>query len=853
MNNTLAPQWILGIGSSRSFACRFARSFPGKSPGKILRTPGLLVLGLTVAIILGAWIPNGFNLGINHVQGQGVLMDESGAGGRFSLPRHRPIPPPRVPQPTVSYAIKELTVDASINSQVAVTQVSQVFLNTGSTQMEARFVFPLPYEGAVDQMTFMVDGKEYEAKLLKADEARRIYQGYVQRNQDPALLQWMGTGMFQTSVFPIPAGASRTVTLRYSQLLRRDGSLTDYLFPLSTARYTSTPIEKLSFRVAISDQAEIKNVYSPTHTVDIKRDDAKNLVVTSQETGVIPSQDFRLVYDTAAGPLTATLLSAWPEDDDQGYFILLASPALDVAQVPLQQKTVLFVVDQSGSMSGQKMEQARSAAKFVLQNLRPDDMFNIISYHGTVNTMAPEMLRFNDESRSQAMGFINGIHAGGMTNIDDALKKALSQLKDPAAPSYVVFLTDGMPTVGEKNEMKIAANCRQYNTARARIISFGVGFDVNSRLLDRISRDNRGQTEYVLPNEDLETAVARLYAKIAAPVMTQMVVQYEIPGIKSEEGPLTNRIYPQETSELYAGSQLVLVGRYRHSGNAKIKITGRVGEQMQEFDFDVEFAKRGETQKYPFVGKLWAMRRIGELIDQIDLDGKHDELVNELVQLSLKHGIVTPYTAYLADENSAPRQLADVQGQRQMAGQNLLSLAEADGADAFYSRSFKQQNKAADNLQGLQARNSGGFGMGGGLGGMSGMGAAGGRAGRSGQPARTNIAGAAGGGANLPGAGGAAGAAGPGQEGQTPIVADSGMRQVGQWTLYKRGAMLIADNAVDVDLEKQQDQVTTIKRFSDEWFALAAANSESENLVLAEQNPDEELVVRLRGQIYRIL
>ncbi|MDP1563876.1 MAG: VIT domain-containing protein [Pirellulaceae bacterium] len=780
------------------------------------------VIGLAFVGSVGSSVP--------LAVGQGVLIDETGGtDGRFPLPRPRPTRPT---PPQASYAITELSVNASINNQIAATQVTQVFKNTGSTQLEARFVFPLPYEGAVDQMTFLVDGKEYEAKLLPADEARRIYQGYLQRNQDPALLQWVGTGMFQTSVFPIPVGASRTVTLRYSQLLRRDGTLTDYLFPLSTARYTSTPIEKLSFRVSIADRDEIKNVYSPTHQVEVKRDDAKNVTLTSIQSNALPTTDFRVVYDSAAGAITANLMSAWPADEDQGYFVLLASPAFDVATVPPQQKMVLFVVDQSGSMSGDKISQARDAAKFVLQNLRPDDMFNIVSYHGSVNVMSPEMLRFGDETRSQALGFINSINAGGMTNIDEAMKRALTQMTDTSLPSYVVFLSDGMPTAGEQNEMKIAANCRQWNAARARIISFGVGFDVNSRLLDRISRDNRGQTEYVLPNENLEASVARLYSKIAAPMITNMTINYEMNGLKVEDGPAVNRLYPQDHSELYAGSQLVLVGRYRQGGPTKIKIKGTVGDQVQEFVFDLELAQRGETQKYPFVSKLWAMRRIGELIDQIDLEGKHDELVKELVQLSLKHGIITPYTAYLADENSF--QLADVNRQRAATTASLDQLDAVSGAGGFSGRSFKQSNKLAENLQGLEIRNSA-QGFGGGGGGVRGGGGLGGlgSSGRSGQPGTVAPA--------APGIGGS-GPAGP-----------TGLRQAGQWTFYKRGRLLIAENAVDVDLDKNPEQIKVIKRFSDDWFALAAANTEAENLILAEQGEDEELVVRLRNTVYRIL
>lgn len=778
--------------------------------------------------------------GTSFSHGQGVLIDEAPrAGEHWQLPRPRP---DRPSPPISSYTISELSVQASVKNQLAETQVIQTFRNTGSTQIEARFVFPLPYEGAIDQMTFLVDGKEFEAKLLPADEARRIYQGYLQRNQDPALVQWLGTGMFQTSVFPIPVGASRTVTLRYSQLLRRDGNLTDYLFPLSTARYTSLPIEKLSIRVALAESEEIKNVYSPTHELEIKRDDARNVVVTGQWTNMVPNTDLRLVYDVAAGPLTASVLSTWPQDEEQGYFVLLARPTFDLQAVPPQQKNVVFVVDQSGSMSGEKMQQAREAAKFVLQNLRPGDHFNIISYHSTIQMLSPEPLVFNDQSRSQAMGFVNSIYPGGMTNIDEALAKAFATLPDNALPSYLVFLTDGLPTVGEKNEMKIAATCRRLNQSKARMISFGVGFDVNSRLLDRLSRDHRGQSEYVLPNEDLEAAVARLYSKISTPVVTNMVIEFNGERHEVEQGPLVDRVYPRDHSELYAGNQLVLIGRYRQGGQVNVKVKGRVGEEDQEFDFDRKLSTRGENSQFPLVSKLWAMRRIGELIDEIDLEGKNSELVNELTALSLQHGIVTPFTAYLADENSVP--LADLGGQRGLTAQGLQSLSEVSGEAGVTGRSFKQSNKLAENLMGLEQRNSAQSLRlpGNASGGMSASGQS--------RPARMGRLGT--GNQEAPAVNVGPGAP-PGKDGQSAGPASlSGLRIVGSWTLYKRGNVLIADNAVDVNLEKPDAQIQTIKRFSPEWQALLSENSQVENLLLAEQQPDEELVVRLRNVVYRI-
>ncbi len=210
-------------------------------------------------------------LACSQVFGQGVLIV---VDPPYPVPLPRPypwwIPPPRPPRPPVpppeppaSYKIKELSLQARIVDQVARVQVSQSFVNTGSRQMEVSFVFPLPYDGAVDQLTFMVDGKEIPAKLLRAAEARSIYEGYVRRNQDPALLEWIGTGMFKTSVFPVPPGAERKVNLRYNQLLRKDRHVTDFLFPLSTAKYTSAPVERVLLEASIESAIAIKSVYSP--------------------------------------------------------------------------------------------------------------------------------------------------------------------------------------------------------------------------------------------------------------------------------------------------------------------------------------------------------------------------------------------------------------------------------------------------------------------------------------------------------------------------------------------------------------------------------------------------------------
>src|SRR5262245_21665078 len=495
------------------------------------------------------------------VFGQGVLIV---IDPPHPVPLPRPIPRPRpAPPPPMSYKIKELDYHAKVVDQVAQVQVTQSFVNTGSAQMEVAFVFPIPYDGAIDRMTFMVDGKEYDAKLLQKDDARRIYEGYVRRNQDPALLEWVGYGMFQTSVFPVPPGAERKVTLKFSQLLRKDQKLTDLMIPLSTAKYTSSPIEKLAIAASIESTHEIKSVYSPTHAVNVQRPDNKHAVVKFEATNTVPTTDFRLLYDVHDGSLGASVISYRPDTSDEGYFLLLASPEIkDSDYRPA--KTVIFVVDRSGSMSGKKIEQAKESLKFVLNNLRQGDTFNIVAYDSNVESFRPELQKYDEETRKAALGFVDGIYAGGSTNIDGALTTALAMIKDDSRPNFVFFLTDGLPTAGETNEAKIAAKTLQNNLVRARLINLGVGYDVNSRLLDRLARDNFGQSGYVRPDENIEAHVSRLYNKMSAPVMTNVTVKVDIEG-GSDSGSIS-RVYPKAVHDLFAGEQLVMVGRYKKYG-----------------------------------------------------------------------------------------------------------------------------------------------------------------------------------------------------------------------------------------------------------------------------------------------
>ena len=755
------------------------------------------------------------------LQAQGVLVVID-ARESVRLPRPVIIHPPTRPAPElppVSYKIKEVAVQAKITDQVARVQVSQSFVNTGSRQMEVSFCFPLPYDGAIDQLTLLVDGKEFPAKLLDAKEARRQYEAIVRKNQDPALLEWVGTGMFQTSVFPVPPGAERKVSLRYNQLLRKNHELTDFIFPLSTAKYTSHPLESVEVRLSIESAIEIKNIYSPTHTVEVKRLDEHHANVTFTAKNHIPTTDFRLFFDVAPGKVGTSVVSYRPTEGEDGFFLMLASPQIKAPDAERPKKTVMFVLDRSGSMSGKKIEQAKNAVKFVLNNLREGDLFNIVAYDTTVDSFRPELEKYTQESRSQALGFVEGLYAGGGTNIEGALKVALGHLKDSSRPNYVVFLTDGLPTVGETNESKIVATAKAGNQVRARIISFGVGYDVNSRLLDRITVANHGQSEYVRPDEDIEAHVSKLYGRISSPVMTDVSVKFDYDILATAEGDPINRLFPKENHDLFAGEQMVLVGLYRKPGKVKITISGSVGGGQQKLDFAADLTSKSNDESYAFVEKLWAMRRIGDIIDELDLKGQNEELVKELVGLSTKHGILTPYTSFLADESTDIRRLAE---NAVRARSNLDALSESSGVSGFAQRAEKARLKDATRAAPAAAEP-----------------AAGSSISRRGTTA---------GGAEGFGLGGLGAANNVVRDAKTDRqMAVSGLQNVGNKAFYCRAADKVwVDSTVSEEMEKK---AISVQQFSDEYFQLAEKHGKklSQYLVF-----DEPALVNLEGQCYRI-
>jgi Ca-activated chloride channel family protein len=748
-----------------------------------------------------------------------------------------------------TFEVREVTVDARVRDQVAEVQVSQTFHNPGSFQIESEYLFPMPEEGAIQNFVLLVDGREMPGRILPKDEARRIYEEIVRTKRDPALLEYMGRGLFKTSVFPIPPGADRKVTMRYTQLCKRERDLVEFAYPLSTQKFTAKPIQRLTLSLRLESRDPIKSIYSPTYDARVERTSDHDARVSLERHDVVPTNDFRVVYTLSEGSVGATVLSYRPTESEDGYFLLLASPQVKAADVKPQPKTVIFVLDRSGSMSGKKIEQARNALKFVLNNLREDDTFNIIAYDDRVDAYKPELQRYSAQSRSEAERFVDNIREGGSTNIDSALTTALGMIQDDSRPSYVLFLTDGLPTAGETSELAISEHARNANKRRARVFSFGVGFDVNARLLDRISGGNSGTSEYVKPDEDIEAHVSRFYSKLTSPALANIRIELS--------GTDVNRTYPRDIPDLFEGGQLVWVGRYRQSGRTTLRVTGKVGAESRNFEFPAELAGPSSGRSYDFVERIWAIRRVGFIIDQIDLSGRNKELIDELVALSTRYGILTPYTTFLADEGV---QLHAFHENAMRAGQSLEGLKRSTGAAGVGQRLNKQAYAAVMNVPAESAPADAAANAAPGGAPAAGPGDRATYATRVRRSPSTNAPLSPG--AGFGGAGAVRGAnpgAAPGgskpdlslpfgqvvaKDAEGRDVAVETVRRIGSKTFYFKNQRWV-DSTVKPD---EDARAVVVKQFSDEFFKIAESQKTEFNQYLTFREP---VTVKLDGKVYR--
>lgn len=574
------------------------------------------------------------------------------AQGLYLGPAPQPSPPPDVVRPQVPpgaaparIRMTSLSLRVDVHDGVASTRLHQVFRNEGGRVGEGTWILPLAPGTAADDFTMTVNGKEVAAEVLDREKARRIYESIVRRQRDPGLLEYLGHDCLRARIFPVPPGGEVAVRVRFRQVLPAAAGIHEWRFPLRAARVGLRGAERVSLDFRIRSRKAIGTVYSPVPGVDVvRRGDHEARVSFESQGGQIPERDLQVFYGLADREFGLSLL-AYRKPGEPGWFLMFLAPKQEWPEPRNTSRVVQFVLDTSGSMQGKKIEQARKALRFFVRSLSPRDLFNIVPFSTEARPFFPGPVPASEENVAGALEKIAEIEARGGTNIEDGLRRALEA--DPPPPPeghsrlpLLVFLTDGLPTVGTTDVDALLGLARKANRHHARIFVFGVGHDVNTRLLDRLAEDSRGDRDYVREDEDIELKTSALFTKLSHPVMTDVRIACE--GIEGFD------LLPKVTPDLFKGGRLLVTGRYRGSGNHAIHVRGRVNGAEKEFVFEATFP--AEARDYDFVPTVWAQRKVAWLLEQIRLHGRSKELVDEVVRLGKEYGIVTPFTSHLVVE-----------------------------------------------------------------------------------------------------------------------------------------------------------------------------------------------------------
>jgi Ca-activated chloride channel family protein len=415
-----------------------------------------------------------------------------------------------------------------------------------------------------------------------------------------------------------------------------------YVYPIRTDHITGLPVKELSVRVSVESDVEISNIYSPTHRIDIDRKSDTSFVAGFETRDTLETTDFSLYYGVATEDINLNLLTYRESANEDGFFLALISPPFDIEEEKVLPKDVIVVLDNSGSMYGVKWEQAVEAAKFVLDNLNDEDRFNIVSFSTSVRIYANELQGVDEVD--DAKDWLSTIEAIGGTNINEALQTAL-EMNEGERQTVLLFLTDGLATEGETETAEILKNVEAKARGNMSLFAFGVGNDVDTFLLDQLSAAYRGASAYVRPEESITEEVGNLYNKIRAPLFTHILL--DIDGVDIYD------VFPDSHNlpDLFVGSQLVIVGRYRgDTDNATLVLSGQVGDDDVNFSYE-NLRFRTNAGGEVLIPRLWATRKIGDLLNAIRLHGENPELVDSIVRLSIRYGIITPYTSFLITED----------------------------------------------------------------------------------------------------------------------------------------------------------------------------------------------------------
>ncbi len=570
-------------------------------------------------------------------------------------------------------------VHVTLIGRVLRYEVTETFVNRGSGIGEADYLLPLPKGAAFEDLALEINGELVAGEALPSDRARGIYEEIVRKTRDPALVEWMDHGLLRARIFPIAAGESKKVVVRFRAVAQREGNALRIEY--TSAGRTPGSMEQAgapSLTLILPRGDGFGTPWSPTHHVDVSdRGDSREVRVRGDA-----SRLTLLVPIPSSARATVTSLPFAPPGEDGFALITLTPPATRTAGMP---RDITFVVDISGSMSGNKIEQARAAGRTLLGALSRGDRFRLISFSTDVDEFRTGWTDATAANVAEGQRWLADLRATGSTNISGALERAFDEVPGRGRFGAVLFQTDGAATIGERNPDRLAALASQ-RRGGMRLFTFGIGSDVQAGLLERIAIEGHGTAHFVQPNEDVEYAVGVVSQRLTAPVATNVRLR--------SDGVTLRQVQPDGAQDLFNGQDLTFLVRYRGSGQATLTFDGDTPAGHVEWTERADFPGRSRDNSY--VAKLWAVQRVGWLSAERRRSGATPELDNELRDLGTKYGIPTELTSYLVVEPGMQQPVID--RMLQAGGRGGGSRGAAGAATDFEAARKAAEQRQTRNL-----------------------------------------------------------------------------------------------------------------------------------------------------------
>ena len=539
--------------------------------------------------------------------------------------------------------LTSVTVAVQIDERIARTRTDQIFTNHADWEVEGIYEFTLPEGAIITDLVLWIGDKRIQGEVLEKEEARRTYDDIVGRRIDPALIEQVTPNQFRLSIFPFPANGSRRVEFEYMQLLESHNGRLDYSFPLAPETDQPLQMELFVLRAQVRSQHafEVTTSGLPRLT-EVGRPDAHRANIFFGDEKVKPREDFTLtIRQTDDRPKPSVLSFAPQANDDLGYYALWLPPLPELTQGDPLPRSLTFVIDISSSMQQGKLQAVKGALAAAIDALDVADLFNIVVFTHRADSFAAAPVPADPDNKKAATAFINQQDALGVSNFEAGLGRAMQQAFPANRVNHVIFLTDGLPTLGEVELGPLSELIGEWSAGQARLFTIGVGRDVDQGFLTGLAEEHRGEAYFLSEEGDIEAALQDLFESFTFPILLLDELSFDQVEIHD--------VHPRGVEALAAGRELFQVGRYRGGGTFTLSLTGHVGEENVSVDFPMEFTQIDVSGS--LIPRLWAYQKIQALEEQIARFGEQQELLDDILALGLEYRLVTRRTSLFAPDD----------------------------------------------------------------------------------------------------------------------------------------------------------------------------------------------------------